>query len=211
VAKGCHEISDVLGYQHCSRYGLWSRDADTPRMWIDLGFFHRNFAADPTELGYAARSTTATTPIDPNSTANGFDWRIVGALSRVVYVGGESQWGWINEGPALAADSGPGGPYFGFHALAGAHVEKYRFALAGELAAGVRLDELVYCLTPTCKGAGQLTAGQARRELEARGRLDFFFSPEVSLGFGYGRSVIERGDSMWMINMSVHGRAMDGM
>ena len=27
-AKGCHETSNVVGYEHCSRFGSWSRDQD---------------------------------------------------------------------------------------------------------------------------------------------------------------------------------------
>jgi hypothetical protein len=213
AASSCHEISDVVGLEHCSRFGMWSRDGDVPAMWFDFGYFHRNFALDPTHLEGAARTMGPTlAPIDEASTSNGLYWRGIGALGRAAYVGGDFQWGALGKMPPVAPYADSYGLYMGLHAIAGVHAERFRIALAGELAAGFRAAELVYCASRTnCKGSDQASDGQSAWELEARVRADVFFWPSFTLGVSYGHSVIAHDDSTLLLTLGVHMRVIDGM
>jgi hypothetical protein len=48
-AKGCHEISDIVGYEHCTRYGNeWATDR-VPRFFMGVELVH-------SELGLSGRS-----------------------------------------------------------------------------------------------------------------------------------------------------------
>ncbi len=43
-ARGCTEHSDVVGLQHCSHFGTWSRDDDQfPRLWLDVGYARKSY------------------------------------------------------------------------------------------------------------------------------------------------------------------------
>jgi len=208
-AKGCHEVSNVVGLQHCSRYGMWSRDADQPRVWIDVDYFHHSFVASPFTLGATA---LATTQEDFSTAASGAAFRTLFGIGRFAYVGGEMLGGGISQMPHLEGIQPNDSLYMGMHSLAGAHVERYRFALSGELAAGFRAAGWIYCLPNTdCKGNNQESEMQARWELQARLRIDAYISPNWSVGVGYGVSLLDSNDRMLMIGTAIHARVMDGM
>jgi hypothetical protein len=209
-AKGCHEVSDVVGLQRCSRYGVWSRDADVPRVWIEVGYFHQRFAAEPFTLGPVALATTPPA-LDFSTAVEGFQLRMLGGIGRFAYTGVEMLAGGIDEMPHIDGVQPNDGMYMGMHAIAGAHVERYRIALGGELAAGFRATGFWYCPPDvSCKNT-QLSEMQARLELQWRLRVDLFAAPNWSVGFGYGQSLVDANDHVWMIGTTIHARVMDGM
>ncbi len=210
-AKGCHEVSDVVGLQRCARYGQWSRDADQLRVWIDVDYFHHSFVATPFTLGTAALST-APQSNDFSTAASGVAFRGLFGFGRFAYVGGEMLAGGISRMPHLEGIQPNDSIYLGMHSVAGVHVERYRFALSGELAAGFRAAGWIYCLPNTdCKGDNQDSEMQARWELQARLRVDAYISPNWSVGVGYGVGLLDGNDRMLMIGTAVHARVMDGM
>jgi hypothetical protein len=62
----------------------------------------------------------------------------------------------------------------------------------------------------SCKNT-QLSEMQARLELQWRLRVDLFAAPNWSVGFGYGQSLVDANDHIWMIGTTIHARVMDGM
>ena len=205
-AKGCHETSYVVGLQHCSWFGKWSRDADVPRLWIDLGYFHHAYTSQPYTLG-AEAMTTHETPNQFATSSSGIALRILGGIGDVFYTGLELQPGWIDKVPTVPGPIPNDNEYFGMHWIAGVHASLFRFAGSAELAAGFRYEDFSYCPQKACIS----DASQDRRELDARARIDAFITPEFSIGAMFGKSLIDADDYSMMLNFSIHVRAMDGM
>jgi hypothetical protein len=209
-AKGCHEVSDVVGLQHCSRFGMWSRDADLPRLWIDIGYFHQRFDSEPFTLAAAPLATPH--PLDLATETSGVGLRFLGGIGHTFYTGFELLPGMVVDEPQGIGLQPTYGMSFAFHPIAGVHVERYRIALSAELAPGFRATEFVYCAPgTTCKGANFSDETQARLELQARVRADFYLAPQLSIGVGYGRSLLDRDDHIFMVSGALHIRPMDGM
>jgi hypothetical protein len=210
-AKGCHEVSDVVGLQHCSRYGLWSRDAEMPRLWVQVDYFHHRFMAAPFTLGTAALSTSPQ-PVDLSNVAEGAAFRTLVGIGPFLYVGGEMLVGGISQMPRIPGNQPNDSVYMGMHSVVGAHVERYRFALSGELAAGFRAAGWIYCVPGTdCKGVNDLSEMQAPWELQGRLRVDAYIHPNWSIGVTYGLGLLDSNDRMVMVGTAIHARVMDGM
>jgi hypothetical protein len=206
-ARGCHERSYVVGYHHCTTFGLWSRDVDQPRLVIDIGFLHHRFMSEPFSLTSEPRETMPATDLRTGASLPGIH-RILYAPNAFLYTGAELGFGWLTLTPHVGSDLSTS--YGVFHALVGAHINPlWRVSLAAELAAGGRVDSMSSCTTKPCPDASGVT--QTSRELEARALVDLWMTPQVSLGFGYGRSLIADNDSTWMIYVGFHVRPMDGM
>ncbi len=210
-AKGCHEISDVVGLERCTRFGMWSRDADVPRLWIELGYFHEHFQSEPLALDASSRASSPQ-PLDLGTGAYGATVRALLGLGDAFYTGIELLPGAAIDEPTASGLTPMAGATFAMHGIAGVHVERYRVALSGELASGFRVAQLAYCVPDTdCKGTSFYGDTQTRLELQARVRADLYFHPNLSLSVGYGRSLVDRDDRIFMVGAAFHIRAMDGM
>jgi len=206
-ARGCHETSDVVGYHHCSWFGVdWSRDADTPRLSFDIDYYFRHFEADPFSLGSAPLVATGG-PTDFHATSSGEAWRVLVGFGHFVYTGVEIDGGSLDRVPRTVGTPVVEGLELAPYALAGVHLyERYRIAVSTELAAGFRYDDFEACNTSDCPDVSQW-----KPDVQARVRADVFIHPHVSLGIGYGESVIDSNERIFMVGISLHGRAMDGM
>jgi len=204
-AKGCHEVSDVVGYHHCTRFANdWSRESDAPRLSVDFGWFYHRFTMLPFALD-ATRATDSSS--DFATTAHGVGVRVLGGIGHVLYTGLELDGGDNDTLPRPVGLQPTDGFYMSPNAVFGAHLfERVRIALSTELAGGVRFDSVYTCAK--CQGP---VASEWRRQLEARVRVDAFIHPHVSFGFSYGHSLLDAGDQMWMLSIGIHGRTMDGM
>lgn len=205
-AKGCHEVSSVVGYEHCSWFGTWSRDTPVFPFWLDLTYYHHSYASEPYSLEASAAHTAA--PGDLATTAQGFLFRML--AGRLVYAGIELGGGALSTRPR-ALDGAM--PAFGSagegHLIVGAHVALWRFGLGAELAAGGRFEVLASC-DPHVAACMQASDTQARRELELRVHADLFLTPRWSLGVLAGKSAIDAGDRELLIYTGIHVRALDG-
>lgn len=209
-AKGCHEVSDVVGLQHCSRFGRWSRDSDMPRLVLDIGYFSERYQSGPFMLGPTPRTTTQ--PLDLATGVSGMSIRGLGGIGHVFYTGFEILPGSTFQNPQTLGVQPSYGMFIGLHGIAGVHVERYRVALAAELAYGLRSLELVHCVPGSdCKGDNLSSDSQTDSELQARVRADFYFHPNLAIGAAYGESLVDRGERVLMFSASIHIRAMDGM
>jgi len=210
-ARGCSERSDVVGFHHCSRFGdKWSRESHAPHVWIDLGYFYHRFTAEPFQLG-GAPLVLGGGAGNFDTSAEGFQMRVLGGIGPVFYTGLEIDGGGNDIMPEPIGIQPSSSFYVGPMWVAGAHIiERYRIALSAELAGGVRYDDFFTCTggKSSCSGPD---SSQTARELEARVRADVFFHPHFSLGIAFGKSLIADRDRMWMISFGIHGRTMDGM
>jgi hypothetical protein len=206
-ARGCHERSHVVGYEHCTMFGLWSRDVDQPRLVLDVGYLHHRFTGEPFSLMSAARETMPATDLRTGASVPGVH-RLLYSPGGLLYIGAEFGFGWLSRPPHVGADLSTS--YGVFHALVGAHVNPiWRVSLGAELAAGGRVESMSECTSKPCPDSSELT--QTSREIEARALVDLWMTPQLSLGVGYGRSLIADNDTTWMIYLGIHVRPMDGM
>jgi hypothetical protein len=210
-AKGCHETSGVVGYHHCTWFGLWSRDLDMPRLIIDVGFMHRRFTSEPFVLTGDPRAVDAAAGSD---LATGVSmpgvYRILFGLGPLSYAGFDLGGGWLSRPPHELGETAATTFMGAAHLIGGLHVNPlWRVSTGVELAAGGRIVALSSCTTRPCP-ADSVTY-QDRRELEARALVDLWLTPRFSIGGGYGHSLIDRDDWTWMVYLGIHIRPMDGM
>jgi hypothetical protein len=198
-ARGCHEISHVVGYEHCNRFGAWSRDEDILAFTMEFGWVHHDYEARPFTL--SGQSTTGSLATEADAGA----WRTLIA-SPIIYGGLELQLGGLSTQPELTGlpSSGSAGALLG---IVGAHGSMGRFAGALELAAGGRYTFYCYDSTRTCP----VGVTQNAAELEARARVDVFFGSTVSFAFAYGHSLVDRDDHSVFLIFGFHRRPNDGM
>jgi hypothetical protein len=210
-AKGCHETSKVVGLEHCSRFGDWSRDQHVPALWVDVGGGQHHYLSDPftlhttqlqsAQLGATDLSTTETSP---------FDVRILGGIGGIFYTGLELGGGFLTTKPrydGVTPTTGGGGELL---AVAGVHVGIWRFSVGGEVAAGEHgLTMMPDCGGATCPKTDETT--QSHRELEMRANADLWITPHYSLGASVGKSLVDPDDARFMIYLGIHVRAFDGM
>jgi hypothetical protein len=205
-AKGCHEVSHVVGYEKCTWFGTWSRDVDVPPIWLDFGFVHHRYTSEPYTLDQSA--ARAATPESLDTLSDGFSFRAL--YGRVLYGGVELNSGWLVTTPKPLGSTQVGyASDVEAHAIAGVHVALWRFGLGPELAAGGRAEDLANCNSkdPACH---HVEVWQSRRALEARVHADVFIAPSWSFGISLGKSLIDRDDTRVVIYTGLHFRALDG-
>jgi hypothetical protein len=206
-AKGCHEHSDVVGFQHCSHFGMWSPDdPQNPRLWLELGDMTERFTLPSVSFV----SGTGVEGAAAHATASAVALRVLYGLDAIFYVGGEVAFGGLVEVPEQLPRraTSDGASFASTRAIAGAHTVVRRFALAAELAAGMRYYDIGACIDDACMADPDV--GHTRLEIDARARVDFLFSREGSIGVAVGNGLVDLGDHEVMVMLAVHIRAMDG-
>ena len=199
-AKGCREVSDVVGFEHCKSFGAWSPDdPGAITLWVELGGLTEQFVAP--DSGGA------------NHTMIGFTipMRVLYGIRRWLYVGGELGIGDIFDAQALAPGPMPvtTSVFVTLHAIAGVHTRVWRFGLGTELAGGLRAHDASTCIDKACSAG--MDVGQTRAGIDARLRVDYFVTDMFSIGATIGNGVFEPSDHEVMLVFGVHARAIDGM
>jgi len=204
-AKGCHEVSQVVGYEHCTWFGTWSRDTDVWPFWMDIAYYQHSYTSEPFALDASARGDGGSLA----TTAQGGMMRML--AGRIIYVGVEVGGGALTTLPTTGAGAQPhtGGEMEG-HLIGGVHVSLWRLGLAAEVAFGGRAQMLATCDAKADPGCMPLQDLQARRELQLRAHVDLFLAPRWSLGVTLGKSVLDAGDQELLITTGIHVRALDG-
>jgi hypothetical protein len=206
-AKGCHEHSDVVGFQHCSHFGEWSPDdPQMPRLWLELGDLTERFVAPAVSFA----NGTGVEGAAAHATATAVALRVLYAPDAIFYVGGELAFGGLVEAreqlPRGATSDGT--IFVSTRAIAGAHAMVRQFGLAAELAAGMRYYDIAACIDDACMADPDVS--HTRLEVDARARVDYFFSRAGSVGVAVGNGLVDRSDHEVMIMLAAHMRAMDG-
>lgn len=181
------EKTDVVGYRDCPGYGAWGNNLRDTYVFLDVGVTMRHYAWRG-DVNGAARSTS------PVSSANEgvdeaflFDERVGFLLTHGLYTALDFELGDIS-------DSRPTNP--GAHAIVvdglvslGLRGGLGPFVLRGELAGGVMAASSTTRDLPT------------EGMLEARGRVDLWLSPWVTIGGAAGASLIRQGD--WLVGLYI--------
>jgi hypothetical protein len=206
-AKGCHEHSDVVGFQHCSHFGEWSPDdPNGPRVWVEIGDVTERFAAREAVFANAMAAEGAMSAM----TANAFVMRVLYGFDRWFYAGGELELGGLVQAPVVTMAGMPrdGNSFFSMHAVAGVHTRVRRFVIAAELAGGFGSYDISACTAPSCDHI--VDVGHTLADVDARLRVDYFLPRFISIGVAVGNGLVDRDDRDVMVMLAVHARAMDG-
>jgi hypothetical protein len=208
-AKGCHEISHVVGYEKCSRFGKWSRDQDIVPLVMEVGWLHETYPTKPFVLGSDADARTIGGASDtmPSTVSNGVSIRWL-AGNRLLYGGLEFDSGGMTQMPQFAnLPAGTGATFEGLGVF-GVHASLWRFAAGLELAAGARGSMYSYCGNQkSCSETD--TVGQGI--VEARVRVEWFPVQDWSFGVAWGHSLLDSQDRSFYVFTGIHMRALDGM
>ena len=205
-AKGCHEVSNVVGYEHCTRFGSWSRDQDVFPFHVEMGWIHQSFTARPFTLSDQPVARAAADGSSLGTVADGGAVRWVGG-TRLFYGGFEMDTSGLTTQPQFAGLPA-GGATWSFLGVFGAHASLWRFAFGAELATGGRVTLYSYCGN---EKECALEDTQGSGVLDARIRVDMFPAQHWSLGFMYGHSLIDHDAQSFIVYTGVHFRALDGM
>jgi hypothetical protein len=207
-AKGCHETSYVVGFEHCSEFAEWSRDFDWPRIAIEFGGFDHRFESDRFALG---SPDTSGEPAALHTNVTGTMLHIAVGLGPVIYVGGDVQGGGASIVSSLRGLPPDASFYVATHAIAGLHTELAHIELGAELAAGVHLEQFSVCTVGTDKCMNDISDTQTGFDLELRARVAMYVANHVSIGVMYSHSVVDTYDHMLVATLALHVRTLDGM
>jgi hypothetical protein len=189
----CHEISTIVGYEQCSRFGTWSWGATLA--W-EMGVSALRYSADEIDAtAYAPGSATSyhvvAAPGDDRAvTAAGLRLRSMLGFGRTFYLAGQFDYASITGGPHLVADvsmrgttmtmdGGTGGFVMQSAMVLGMHRRFGSWGAAFEAGPGARFA--MY----TTKGLPDEVRlpGQAWFLVELQPRVDLWLTPNFSLGF----------------------------
>jgi hypothetical protein len=223
--KSCVEVSDVVGYQHCSRYGrAWSLESSFP---ISAEFSLSRWTLDP-------RGVTMRGNFGKNQTGT-FEYSGDLALSPATLWGGEvritgAPFPWLYIGGALG---GAGGQI----ALPSVHTLGYDVSatssgvnaagLLGGLLVGLRVPASIFSVrVEALLGGRVMLATQDARDVEhglrtatvSAGRgviephllFDYWLTPNATLTAWGGFDAAHLQDRVFGVMIGAHGRAFDG-
>lgn len=215
--RSCHEVSSIVGYQRCTRFGYWSRGAT---FWWDLGLVTMRFDPKPIDGFATARQADGTTtqyhlvsaPGDDRSiSTTGLRFRDLISFGHAWYVGGELDLTSITDGPTLVADVTARGATMtmdtGTHGfvsqnkvIIGRHVPVGPLTFAGELGPGFRIASYQTSALPDqVRGAAQ-----AWFVLEAHAKVDAWIAPNFSLGVSGGVDLVHARDVSLALTLGLH-------
>ncbi len=205
----CVEVSDVVGYQQCSRYGAtWSGAT----LWWELGLTSTRVELDPVD-----RAVTGGRVISAAGafTANGPRMRDLYGIGEHLYIGSELLFGHIAHGPGLMwvaaarggttpTSSSTTGTVAGSALLIGARFNAGPVRFGLELAAGPRFAFLTSTAFPsTIFGGGGLV-------LETRAEASVWISPHWSVIGLAGTSLLDSHEASLTVGLGVHAFPFDG-
>jgi hypothetical protein len=181
--RPCEEVSSIVGHQHCATFGNWGTLDRLPGLEIDTEIFHERFGLGGSLV--AARGAGEPTTADLNGW--GVRERLAWKMFGPSYLGIELDMGGIDNGARVS-------PLFAGRLVGGVHaLVTSDFMISAELAAG-----------------GRTYAGNSGGVLEARGRVDWWATPHLTVGASVGTSLIDRDDHTLTFGLGGHLRAFDG-
>ncbi|MEO8846892.1 MAG: hypothetical protein ABI591_05655 [Kofleriaceae bacterium] len=208
--RTCHEVSSVVGYQECSRFGVgWSGRS----MSWELGGAVLELPFEPIDRMVTTNDAHATAP-NGSLRVHAIRLRNVYGLTDHFYIASDLVLGSMSSMPTILIDvvardgSTIGGQQRGWltglELAAGLRTNTGPLQLGGELAFGPRL-----ALISTDRAPGALFS-QADLALEARVHASVFLSPHWSAGVMLGTSMVERADTSITIAIALHVFPYDG-
>jgi hypothetical protein len=217
-AKGCHDVSRVVGYSRCSGFGWWSL---TSALSWELGVASLRF--DPKPIDTSVTTATGTYHLvaadDRPITAFGGRFRSLIGFPHQLYLVGQFDIAPMTSGPQLVVDyAARGGPATSMLSTTGGFVSQDTVAfgvrtalgpitVGGELGPGMRIATWSARQLPDEVRA----PAQLWLLLEARAKADVWLSPDFSLGFAASTDVLRTGDYAFAITLALHAVPYDGL
>ena len=209
AGRHCAEVSDVVGYQQCSRYGsMWSGGS----LWWELGLSTTRVEIDPID-----RDVMGTRVISASGTftAIGPRMRNLYGLREHFYVGSDAMFGDIGNGPRLASDGtargdmpsldqGTSGAIGAVLLLIGARFNAGPVRFGLELASGAHFEYLTSTAFPSTIFA---SGGFA---LETRAEASVWLSAHWSAIGLAGLSLLDSHDASLTVGLGFHAFPFDG-
>jgi len=179
----CEEVSSIVGREHCAEFGTWSSTGNGPGLEIDTEIFHERFGLGGSLVAARGTSEPEAADLDAWGVRERFTRNVIGPA----YFGLELDLGGIDDGMTVS-------PLIAGRFAVGVHATILSdFMISAELAAG-----------------GRAYSGTSGGVLEARGRLDWWATPHLTVGASIGTSLIDRDDHTLTFGLGGHLRAFDG-
>ena len=215
-ARGCHEVSDIVGYEHCTRFGgQWAVDG-LPRIFVGLELIHSEMALRGRSVDAYVTSGTSTATFDGSAlgvrsfSTTGGKVRIGGYLFGPLYAGvglgvglGTNRFESFQVNRTLLTSSGginTGGEVWS--GLLGVRVPLGRLSLRVE----GDVSWVPFCVSGA-NGGVCLTPGV----LEPRAALDVWATPHLTMSLFGGIDALHPNEPSTLgISMEFHTRSFDG-
>lgn len=194
LTDDCREDQDVVGYQHCRRFGDWSRVAREPDISVEVGVGMRHVLSPPIPpMTMVARGAQLARYADLAAGDVRFS-----AGAHGFYAGVEIAMG------DLTQDTYPFGAYVEGGALVGVRVSVASFELGGELFAGGRSIRLTHNINDN-----KATADRSG-VVEARLTAGLWLTPWLLLDAAAGTGILDRQEWLATIGVAFHSRSYAG-
>lgn len=200
-ASHCHEVSNVVGYEHCRRFAWWSHS--WPVMW-DFGAVAMSYTPPDALAGapatHVASGSAEAAPIE----ATGVRVRELWGFGRVFYAGSEIDLAWFGDAH-LVSDGRPvtSGSIAQMTAVVGVHHGLGPLLFGEELAPGARevFGPPPAMPQPPGKRAPPLDAAFV---LDLHEKIDLWLTPFVSLGVEGGVDLVNPRDVHLGVALGLH-------
>jgi len=210
----CTDVTDVVGYRQCTKFGAWGVKSHVPLLIFELGLSVQSFA-DPVNSGgtlshdgeqfaYRVTSGGPSETDHHRTTAVVSNLRVGVGITHGLYIAGELEIGGLASDPSrseMVSTGKSGSPEltqtstiaFGGMGVLGFQHSIRQVLLAAELVGGGRAITYNYkSKYRSCEQDVSVITG--RPVLEARARASMWVSPMVSVGVQAGSSLIGTGE-----------------
>lgn len=227
ASRTCHEVSDIVGHQKCTRYGhAWSTEDNYP---ITLGFGARylSFAPEGTTFKGALKRDGKVTNVAYDSSAlgtaplggGGFGLRITGFVLPFIYAGieygitlGHNERAGFSAGGATFEPTGKLVDTFGFGGggLVGLRLPLGPISVRGEVLFGGYTLSLMQSVVKGTLESNSVPMGASTWAIEPRVAVDLWATPWMTVSGSYGRNVVDHGSQTAALTLTWHVRSFDG-
>ena len=228
-STACEESTDVEGYRECVQFGLWADNMTIPRIVIEVGSNVRQFTsmAPGADGSVTHGDETFAYRVAMPASAQRAETAVTMTARMLVgtdhlYAGLEGEIGGLAAPASVTAEmlstgtygspvlDETGATFLGGYGVAGVRAGTSRFAVAAEMAGGVR--DVEYRFDSSYHDCEQTSSIDAvRGVVEARARAEVWVYPWVSIGATVGTSVLDRGDWLGGMYVGLHSRAYGGL
>lgn len=225
ASRHCTEVSDIVGYERCHRFGDgWSLERAPPFV-LSLQLPYDSF--DPGKLDFSA----ARQKNDPNALSfggkylgtsalrtYGFGFRLEGFFLGPLYTGVSFALGWGSNSFSDVVGNGDAAKGVSLSPAGGANTMSY--SVGAVLGVRVPLGRVSFRLEGVAGGSGvdlsqhsaigDYTASANKWLLEPRAMVDVWISPKVTLSAYGGFNALDTEDRQFGLVLALHMRSYDG-
>jgi hypothetical protein len=218
-AKGCTEVSDIVGYEHCERFGSeWSADR-LPRVTLSAFVYRDLFDPSGHTFNATACKNCQGYPFAGRAFGGelleslGAGYEVDGYLVGPLYLGGRMGFGFGRNAvpavttPDLAVSASSSSWTYSdlFEGLIGARIPLGRLSLQLELAGGGRVASVSIDTS-----RGSMSATGAGWVLAPHTSVEAWVTPNVAVGVFAESNLLDARESAIGLSIGYHVRSFDG-